>query len=183
MLLRAVILYCCCTAAAAAGLGFRLLPDTWYRYIPVRVSVACLLNVFPWACLSRSVRPCRLCLHFGAVCDLLHASSVQAWTLARAARHSLSFAWTGILSCNQEVFICWSGQVQRMSFGVGQSHKDELFNISNAQGKARPSVVLVLRIFAEIRFVIRQIHPFIFRRSAFVAVPHTYKEHLWRPLP
>ena len=68
-----------------------------------------------------------------------------------------------------------------MSFRVGQSHKDVLFNISNAQSKARSSVVLVLRIFAEIRFVIRQIHPCIFRRSAFVAVPHTYKEDLWRP--
>ena len=88
-------------------------------------------------------------------CGLLRASSVQAWTLARAARQALSFAWAVILSCNREVFV-GPARSSGMSFCVGQSHKDVLYQMHN---KARFSVVLVFRKLAEVRSVIRQIHP------------------------
>ena len=65
------------------------------------------------------------------------------------------------LDCHTAVIqpggICWSGhRSSGMSFRVGQSRKDVLYQMHN---KARFSVVLVFRIFAEIRSVIRQIHP------------------------
>ena len=63
-------------------------------------------------------------------CDLLRASSVQAWSLARAARHSLSSAWTVTLSYNQEVFVD-PARSSGMSFRVGQSHKDVLYQMNN----------------------------------------------------
>ena len=52
----------------------------------------------PAVCISMGV-PVALCKAMSSVlalrcCGLLRASSVQAWTLARAARHSLSSAWT-----------------------------------------------------------------------------------------
>ena len=87
---------------------------------------------------------------------LLRASSVQAWTLARAARHSLSSAWTVILlSYNQEVFV-GPATSSGMYFRVGQSHKDVIYQMHN---KTRFSVMLVFWIFADIWSVIRQIHP------------------------
>ena len=64
-------------------------PGTWYRYIPVRVSVACLLCISAGVPIALGKAMYVLALRF---CGLLRASSVQAWTLARAARHSLSSA-------------------------------------------------------------------------------------------
>ena len=52
-------------------------------------------------------------------CGLMRASSVQAWTLARAARQSLSSAWTVILSYSQEVVV-GPARSSEMSFRVGQ---------------------------------------------------------------
>ena len=70
----------------------------------------------PAACVSMGV-PVALgkamsSVHVLPCCGLMRASSVQAWTLARAARHSLSSAWT----VTQQGGICWSGQVQRDVF-------------------------------------------------------------------
>ena len=59
-------------------------------------------------------------------CGILRASSAQAWTLARAARHSLSSAWTVISSYNQEAFVGLA-RSSGISFPVGQSHKDVLY--------------------------------------------------------
>ena len=164
----AEILYSC-TAAAAAGQCFRLLPGTWYRwYVPVCVIVACLLNAFRWACLSRWVRPGRLCLHFGALWSLLRASSVQAWTLARAAQHSFTLV---CLDCHTVIqpgrrYLLVRPGPAGCIFTLLDNHtkmssldQSRLYVLFQMRNKARFSVVLVFRIFAEIWSVIRRIHP------------------------
>ena len=86
-----------------------------YRYVPVRVSVACVLSVlYAFPCMGVPVALGKAISSVLALrCyGLLRASSVQAWALAPAARHSLSSAWT----VTQQGAICWSGQVQRDVF-------------------------------------------------------------------
>ena len=142
-----VLLHCCCTAAC---LCFRLLPGTWYRYVPVRVSVPCLLCVFPRACLSRSVRRCRLCLLF---CAVVYCVRVRCNRGRLRGLHGIHSRLPR-LSYNYEVFLD-PARSSGTSFRVGQSHKDVIHQMHH---KTRFSLVYVFRIFAEIWSVIRQIH-------------------------
>ena len=58
-------------------------------------------------------------------CGLLRAISVQAWTFARAARHSPSSARIVTADVIHPEGICWSGQVQRDVFSRWlKSNKD-----------------------------------------------------------
>ena len=115
----------------AAGLRFRSPPSTtWYRYVPVRVRVACLLYILPCPCLLRSVRPCRPCLHFGAVVYCARVRYKRGRSRGQHGIHFSVFPDFVPLPYNLEGFV-GPARSSGMSFRVGLSHKDVLNQMHN----------------------------------------------------